>query len=277
MILDLCSGYGGLSMGLQLALPDAGPVVAFADPGAGPRRVLAYRHPDTPNLGDLTAVDWTPWRGVDWITAGYPCQPFSHAGHRKGTADERHLWPDVARAIRDVRPGRVLLENVRGHLSLGFDAVLGDLAGLGYDARWGVVRAADAGAAHNRARLFVVATDADSERRERRGGTWDRGRRPADRDATTADVAAWGVYATAIHRWERTLGRPAPAGTEPGRTGPRLSPRFVEWLQGLPEGWVTDVPGVSRSEALKLLGNGVVPAQAALAVRLLTTALEVAA
>jgi site-specific DNA-cytosine methylase len=79
---------------------------------------------------------------------------------------------------------------------------------------------------------------------------------------------AWGPYEPAIRRWERRLGRTAPAPTEPGSKGqPRLSPAFVEFMMGLPAGWVTDVPGLSRNDQLKALGNGVVPQQAAAAVR----------
>jgi len=88
----------------------------------------------------------------------------------------------------------------------------------------------------------------------------------------------WGQYAPAIYRWEMVLGRVAPPPTEPGRTGnPRLSPRFVEFLMGLPVGHVTDVPGLSRNEQLKALGNGVVPQQCAAALRVLLNAEEVAA
>lgn len=80
-----------------------------------------------------------------------------------------------------------------------------------------------------------------------------------------------GIYAAAIARWE-ALTRPAPAPTEPGRSGPRLSPAFVEWMQGLPAGWVTDLPGTSRNDQLKMLGNGVVPQCAAAAYGLLGVA-----
>lgn len=87
---------------------------------------------------------------------------------------------------------------------------------------------------------------------------------------TLADVAhadRWGHYAPAVARWEQILGRPAPEPTEPGREGkPRLAPRFVEWLMGVPDGWVCDVPGLSRNDQLRLLGNGVVPRQAAYAI-----------
>jgi len=80
----------------------------------------------------------------------------------------------------------------------------------------------------------------------------------------------WGEYTAAISRWSSVLGRPAPYPTEPGRTGrPRLAAVFVEWLMGLPQGWVTGVAGVSRTAQLRALGNGVIPAQAATAVTLL--------
>jgi len=126
--------------------------------------VLAAHYPDVPNLGDITAVDWSQVEPVDVITGGYPCQPFSNAGKRKGKQDERHLWPYVRDAISAIRPSLAVLENVRGHLSLGLADVIGDLAGLGYDARWGVVRASDAGAPHGRARVFITATNTDQPR-----------------------------------------------------------------------------------------------------------------
>jgi site-specific DNA-cytosine methylase len=86
------------------------------------------------------------------------------------------------------------------------------------------------------------------------------------------DVAEWGDYAPAIERWSAIVGRPAPPPTELGPHGsPRLSPRFVEWMMGLPDGWVTDVPGLARTSQLKALGNGVLPLQAAAALEWLLT------
>ena len=110
-----------------------------------------------PNLGDIKTINWAEVEPIDLLTAGYPCQPFSHAGYRKGTEDERHLWPYIKEAISSLRPGIVVLENVRGHLSLGFDQVLADLTEIGYDAYWQVIRASDVGAPHQRARLFIIA------------------------------------------------------------------------------------------------------------------------
>jgi len=340
---SLFSGYGGLDMGVQSVL--GGEVAWHVEYDKAPSAILAHHWPDVPNYGDVTAVDFTQLEPVDILTGGYPCQPFSHAGKRKGTDDVRHLWPHVLRAIRDLGPRLVVLENVRGHLTLGFDTVLADLASVGWSAEWGLVRASDAGACHQRARLFIVAypgsgslawpaeqhdglrlagergggaaADASGQRHGRGQdagvvgrvgpasdvvGRQARAAREIAGDRGSADVADatraerrgqepeylgsaigsaaelgertrinWGDYRPAIARWERTIGRPAPAPTEPGRTGqPRLSPAFVEWMMGLPAGHVTDPAiGISRNDQLKALGNGVVPQQAALALSLL--------
>ena len=119
--------------------------------------VLKKHWPDVPNLGDITQIDWTTVGRVDLICGGYPCQPFSNTGSRRGVNDERHLWPYFFNAIRVLRPRFVLAENVPGHLSLGFDRVLADLASIGYDAEWSLVSACSMGAPHTRERLYVVA------------------------------------------------------------------------------------------------------------------------
>lgn len=298
---SLCSGYGGLDLAVSAAL--GAKVVWHVEYDRDPARILEHHWPDVPNHGDVKATDWRTVEPVDILTAGYPCQPFSHAGKRKGSDDPRHLWPDVARAIGVLRPRLVVLENVRGHVSLGLADVLGDLSGLGYDATWGLVRAADAGAPHERARIFIAATDARggslpqpaaarhglpiaAERRyltaahahcdgcarltgipAERGAVHGDGGSDADR---RSPVVEWGAYAPAVARWERVTGRPAPDPTEPGRNGPRLAPVFVEWMMGLTPGHVTDpAVGISRAAQLKALGNGVVPQQAALALQLL--------
>jgi len=129
-------------------------------------------HPNTPNgrrqrrgnglrATRLREREATLLPNVDLITGGFPCQPVSHAGKRKGDADERWLWPEFARIIREVHPRWVLIENVPGLLSIDagrlFRGVLWDLAESGYDAEWFVLSAADVGAPHLRERIFVVA------------------------------------------------------------------------------------------------------------------------
>lgn len=168
--------------------------------------------------------------------------------------------------------------------------VVGDLARLGYDAQWATVRASDVGAPHQRARVFLLAHPADAEgvgldwgretRRgrpgpaERSGGALTAAPRPLLPAPAVNDVEArrgFGRYAAAVARWEAVLGRPAPAPSEPAATatGRRLAAAFVEWMMGLPEGWVTGVPGLSRTRQIRLLGNGVVPQQAAHALTVL--------
>jgi DNA (cytosine-5)-methyltransferase 1 len=168
---SLCSGYGGLDMGVSAVL--GGEPVWFVEYDAAPSKILAHHWPDVPNYGDATTVEWASLPAVDIITAGYPCQPFSVGGKRKGSNDERHLWPHVLDAVRQLRPRYVVLENVRGHLTLGFDAVLGDLAEAGYDTDWICIPASDAGAPHERQRVFILATsapsDTEDERHERPG------------------------------------------------------------------------------------------------------------
>ena len=334
---SMCSGYGGLDMGAAEVF--GGGVVWNADPDSGASAILAHNHPDTPNYGDIRDVDWSAVPPVDILTAGFPCQPVSLAGKRAGTEDERWLFDDIAHAIRAMgaRPRVVLFENVRGLLTANggraMARVAHEMARLGYMGRYRVVRASDAGAPHQRARVFILGTLADSVGEFWQGGVLagnrggqsteslrDGGRasadsaslRPercgeartgwggsADRRVSVADPASvgrsvgrsegrpgaareqrrhaasgggrasreWGEYAPAIQRWERILGRPAPEPTEPNRNGrPSLSAAFTEWVMGLPEGWVTDVPGLSRARKIKALGNGVVPQQAALAI-----------
>lgn len=330
---SLFSGYGGLDLAVQRVY--GGEVVWYSEIDMHACTVLAARHPGVPNLGDITAVDWATVPSIDILTGGYPCQPFSHAGQRKGTNDERHLWPYVRDAIVALRPVVTVLENVDGHRSLGLDVVLGDLANLGLSARWGVVRAADAGAPHGRKRVFIVVTQPDQQgpqradagldlaagwsdagghiaqgdnitaanakeqRHQRSGSARKRRAGPADDGGPAADAdraggqargntgrdgervwiqpvghsdVAWGKYAPAIRRWESVLGRPAPAPTVPGTNGrPRLSPYLVEWMMGLEPGHVTG-HGLKPAACLKMLGNGVVPQQAELALRMLAVA-----
>lgn len=376
---SLFSGYGGLDMAVREVL--GGRVAWHCEIDPPPARILAHHHPDVPNLGDITAADWAGVEPVDVLTGGFPCQDVSLAGRRAGISSGTRsgLWNHMADVIDRLRPGLVAIENVRGLLSAHADsplepcpwcvgggpvsglralgAVLGDLADLGYDARWCGLRAADVGAPHARFRVFVVAwpaADTDGVGQVRGGssrGWWggpadddlaaadtsgwelqrrgvsgvlageagpgegegtqrERDRHPAgDGSAAAADpsggrreehperhlgeetgqqaplggnpagrVLDWGAYEPAIRRWEHILGRVAPAPTQTSkRGGQQLSPGFVEWMMGLPAGHVTGVPGLSRAEQLKALGNGVVPQQAAAALRAMLPAVEAVA
>jgi DNA (cytosine-5)-methyltransferase 1 len=334
---SLFTGYGGLDLAV------GGELMWYSEIEPAACEILERHFPDVPNLGDITRVDWSNVRPVDVITGGYPCQPFSQAGSRRGEHDERHLWPYVRDAIREVRPEFAILENVKGHITLGLAEVLGDIAELGFDAEWSTFRASDVGACHRRERVFILASDPNRPRRsercwsgavkqedsavERKGnaspypsgyghgfrtnlggmGWMDSGteketqerqrsrEKPNSRsietftDSNIASVEArinpghdskilweepmgstlntWGDLTEAIVRWEIALNRRAPEPTvfDESKGGLRLNPMFVEWMMGLPEGWVTG-HGLSRAKELKMLGNGVVPQQARIAI-----------
>lgn len=157
-------------MGLMLAAPRFH-TRAFVEWEEYPRQCLiaaqraGYFAP-APIWDDLTTFNGRPFRGAfDTILAGYPCQPFSHAGQRRGHDDERHLWPDVARIVREVDPEWVFLENVAGHVSLGAETVLRNLWDMGYTPAAGLFSASETGAPHERLRWFCVAHRRHAERR----------------------------------------------------------------------------------------------------------------
>lgn len=160
--LSLCSGAGGIDLGLTLALPGYR-TVGHVERETYAAALLVARMEDAalddaPVWDDVATFDGRPWRGaVDILSAGYPCQPFSLAGKRLGSEDPRHLWPHVARIIGEVEPPFVFLENVAHHLRLGFPEVAAGLVGMGYRLAAGLFTAAEVGAPHRRERLFILA------------------------------------------------------------------------------------------------------------------------
>lgn len=326
---SLFTGYGGLDMGVKAALGGECREAWCSDVAAGPVKLIDRSGRFPVNLGDVTGIDWDNVEPVDVIAGGSPCQDLSLAGGRKGMkpGTRSGLWEAMVRGVESLRPHLVVWENVNGALSAeafslmepgtgcvgdghngpvlrALGRVLGDLANVGYDAWWTVVRASDVGAPHRRARLFVVAADADREPWHVRwlgaagaaegrrsfgdaagcGGEGVRllptptasqmdGRKsPAYSgsgsfyDIVQAGRRGLAPYVRGIAGWEKAF-REAPDPID--ETG-RLSTLFVEWMMGLPEGWVTGPEfGLSRAQQLTMLGNGVVPQQAAYAVGLL--------
>lgn len=174
--LALYAGYGGLDLGLGLVERDYQTVCHVEREASCAANLVARMEAQelcqAPIWDDSATFDGKPWRGViDIITAGFPCPAVSIAGKRKGQQDERWLWPDVSRIVREVEPGSLLLENVRGLLSVNdgsaFTEVLWDLAEMGFDAVWGSVPSSGLGASQDRDRIFIVA-NSRGPRRERR-------------------------------------------------------------------------------------------------------------
>jgi DNA (cytosine-5)-methyltransferase 1 len=127
--------------------------------------VLEKHWPQVKRYGNIKRVDPAELESVKLVAGGFPCQPTSYAGKRRGAEDPRWLWPEMARIIRALRPRFVLMENPPGLYTKGFGQVLGDLAVCGYDAEWDCLPAAAFGAPHLRYRIFLVAYSA-SERLE---------------------------------------------------------------------------------------------------------------
>lgn len=283
---SLFSGYGGLDLAAERYYQ--GRTVWHAEIDKAASQVLATRWPDTPNLGDITAIgdegrlfstQWADLEPVDILTGGFPCQDISRAGTGAGlTKGTRSgLWYYMADAISHIRPRLIIVENVPLLRSRGLAVVLSHLAALGYDAEWCSIRASDIGAPHQRDRIFLTAHPAANPSGQRHGGgenaglvgrmgTQAKGRgrqastarqEPGNRGHEAGWDGDWAAYTDAIRLWEAVTGRPAPTPVD--RSG-QLNVRLVEWMMGLADGWVTDV--VDRRAALKLLGNGVVPLQA---------------
>lgn len=235
---SLCTGYGGLDLGVLAAL-GGGRLAWVADPDPAVARILAARFPGVPNLGDITAVDWaaaldenaadgnavdgsavdgSAVEPVDVLTAGFPCQDISFAGRGAGITEGNRsgLWYTVADAVRGLRPALVVVENVAALRSRrgGLGVVLGGLAALGYDTCWRSLRACDIGAAHRRERVFLLAYPT--------GTRFER----AAADTAVADTAGAGLAQPDEHRPgadQAGRGQPArhgrPADADAGREG----------------------------------------------------------
>ena len=189
-----------------------------------------------PIWSDLKSFPWEQFSGlVDILTGGYPCQPFSAAGKRAGADDPRHLWPFISAGIEMVRPRLCFFENVEGHITLGLREVIADLESLGYETAWGIFSAAECGAPHQRKRVFILAND-QSERVQRMWSTWQQ-ESPA---------------------YEQSQ---LPVRSCPG----------ADWSDGTTEPILVRMAdgGADWMDRVRLLGNGVVPATAALAFRTL--------
>jgi DNA (cytosine-5)-methyltransferase 1 len=239
-VLSLCAGYGGLEIGLARALANPLRVVAVEVEAYALANLEAKAAENRMAVEalwpDLRTFPAERFRGCfDFVLAGYPCQPFSVAGKRRGSDDPRHLWPSIRGIIAEIAPQFVYLENVAGHFSLGFDRVLADLEAMGFRFAVELFTALEAGVAIKGTRLFVLA-------------------------ATSGERL------------------PLPELRETSSRTKRIEANEIESLlfSAIQEGSgaISKIPRITdgashRVDRLRLLGNGVVPAQAELAFRTL--------
>jgi len=263
--LSLFTGIGGLDLAAEMAGFQTVGQCEWAD---YPTKVLERHWPDVPRWRDIKTLtggsfyERTCLRTVDVISGGFPCQPFSCAGKRRGKDDDRYLWPEMLRVVKELRPAWVVGENVANLVNMALDQVLSDLENQGYQTRTFVIPACGVDAPHRRARCAIVAhRESDGERclsgqpRAARSSGVDIDRRSAD----VGNAAGTLLESAATEdAQERFLG-PTDDGTFRGGRTPEYG--GWEWWPAEPDvGRVAHgVP--SRVDRLKCLGSAVVPAQ----------------
>jgi DNA (cytosine-5)-methyltransferase 1 len=267
-VLDLFSGIGGFSLGLERA---GMKTVAFCEIEPFPRKVLQKHWPGVPIFNDVRTLRAKDIKEtVDVVCGGYPCQPFSTAGKRRGKEDDRHLWPEYLRIIQDVCPRWIIAENVAGHINMGLDQVLSDLENESYTWWTFIIPACGLDAPHKRDRIWIVA-NSKNKRLQRVGVTGESGGEsggehkgcgPARRSDKANDVAnANEVGRRRIHKQPRILQTACEGSSSASCEG---------WINRgkntIGEAWEVE-PGVgrvadgisSRVDRIKGLGNAVIP------------------
>ncbi len=274
-VLDLFSGIGGFSLGLERAGMQT---VAFCENDDFCRKVLAKHWPDVTIHNSIEELDGKKYRGsIELVCGGWPCQPFSVAGQQRGSEDDRHLWPEVHRILRQVQPRWFLGENVPGLVRLGLDSVLSDLEDEGYTAQTFNIGAIAVDAPHIRQRIFIIARKnvADSESAKRKSlvpeqdgtqnGSSDNGEAVADsgseglqRGKKTGDFESSGEEGEQLSTGFGGVSERDKSSAQP-RLGGNLSDGFSRWMDE-PEGIPRVTKGCpDRVGRLKSLGNAVVP------------------
>ena len=260
--LDLFSGIGGFALAAQRA---GWSTIGFSEIEPYACSILKKHWPHVPNYGDIRNI-----KGIhaDLTTGGFPCQPFSHAGKRRGASDDRALWPEMCRVIAESKPCWVLGENVAGIINMELDRVLSDLENLGYSAWPIVIPACALDAPHRRDRVWILAN------RDSGGGSTEHGEQQAERAALTAASGNGNVAdAASARKWpEPPLSRTrlcalgeSEALSDDGCGGGKR-PRRTIGGESQPARWDAE-PGMGRvadgiphrMDRLKGLGNSIVP------------------
>jgi DNA (cytosine-5)-methyltransferase 1 len=265
-VVAFCAGYGGIERGLDLAgvkhrVVAYVEIEAFAIANLVAKMETGQLDP-APIYTDLKTFPAEVFRDrVDIITGGYPCQPFSAAGKRKGEDDPRHLWPYIRRHIESIRPVQCFFENVEGHISLGLSTVVSDLEEDGYTATWGIFSAREVGAPHQRKRVYIMANSNSGFGRQ--GGY----QQPEQQQSggLCQDVS----NTSGIGLQGRTKPSPCPGESETAHQGGETARTHIQrgqhrstWEPEPRLGRVVD-GCANRVDRLRLLGNAVVPQTAA--------------
>lgn len=259
--LSLFSGIGGLDLAAEWAGFESVGQCEWAD---YPTKVLEKHWPDVPRWRDIRTLNGVSFyertnrRTVDIISGGFPCQPFSVAGKQRGEDDDRYLWPEMVRVIKDIRPSWVVGENVAGIINMALDTVLSDLEAAGYSARTFLIPACGVNAPHQRYRTAIVAY-ADSSGQFHRKSQIDTAKRWEQTQPESCECSNAVAYSLREHG--------------EGTRAPENETRDTKFTDGSStigrKEWWSVEPGVGRVaygiphrvDRLKCLGNAVVPAQ----------------
>jgi DNA (cytosine-5)-methyltransferase 1 len=254
-VLDLFSGIGGFSLGLERA---GMRTVRFCEIDEHRRSVLAHHWPDVPCDTDVERAEFRPGE-ADVICGGFPCQDVSLAGKRAGVAGARTgLYREVVRALRVVRPRFAVLENVAALLGFGVGRVLGDVAEDGYDAEWDCISACDVGAPHGRDRVWITLADAHQFKRPDGSGSpdgwwlWSQGEAQAARNAD-------GLWQLQPPRLLGDIRRRVDNAARSGARWTRDWQEEFEALRGMDDGIPDRLDKALEAEGIRALGNAVVP------------------
>ena len=258
--LDLFSGIGGFALAARWNNIQT---VGFVEYEDYPRRVLSKQFPGVPLFGDIRDFDATPFQGVDLLTAGIPCQPFSRAGKQRGQEDDRWLWSEMRRVVIEAQPTYLIIENVAGFIDLALDTVCADLEAEDYATGTVVLGAASVNAPHRRQRIWCLAKrlgNPNGERFQEQQVCVQQGRQDQTRAEVTGsgpDVAHSSIHGTQGLRTSGIEESHPHAGQEVSLCSyERIGPSY--WETEPVVGRVVD--GLSnRVDRLKGLGNAIVP------------------
>lgn len=285
--LDLFSGIGGFALAAKWTWGEEYETVAFCEIDKFCHKVLRKNFGDVAIYEDIKKLDGTKLTSINLLTGGFPCQPFSVAGKRKGNEDDRALWPEMLRIIQEVKPRWIIGENVAGFVNMALDQSISDLENEGYEVQTFIIPACAVNAPHRRDRVWIIANNIGrgcGKKWERRGlETMDGGGQDNAMPLTESDCHACNTQSGSdrINQTEHE-GREDDTGRfeqvdrnaeitglmggingqgqgEHGRTNPGLSWDKTEWYEVATRFCRVDDGVSNRVDRLKGLGNAIVP------------------